>query len=220
MAFARDVEAGQREDANLLVDDLLARPHGQLLPRALAVDVRLPHQAAALLHAVERIGVGEGLGVAAEHNRHVAQIAVDADAVFCRHHKVAGGRALLFRTVLGIGADVNDFLGIAELVLQAVALEEQVVQVAKDCAQIFAGGDCAPSADGVEAHGNCALGQQRGRFIGDDRVGMVDAEDDEVDAIGGGLAVFARAAGGGEFVCADDVLGAEVARTQAVGAAE
>ena len=40
--LAGDFEAGQREDANVLLDDLLARPEGQVLPRALAFRVRLP----------------------------------------------------------------------------------------------------------------------------------------------------------------------------------
>ncbi len=218
--LARDFKAGQREDANVLVDDLLARPQRQVLPRALAFGVRLPDEASALLDAVERIGVGEGLGIAAENDGHVAQIAVDANAVLGGDHEVAGRRALLFRTVLGVGADVNDFLGIAEVVGQAVALEEQIVEVAEDGAEVLAGGDGAPSADGVEADRDCALGQQRRRFVADDRVGMIDAEDEEADAVGGGLAVFAGAAGGGELVCADDVLGAEVARAEAVAAAE
>ncbi len=218
--LARDVEAGQREHANLFLDDLLARPKRQILPRALAFAVRLPDQAAAFLHAVERIGVREGLGVAAENHGHVAQIAVDANALLGRDHKVAGRRAFLLRTVLGIGADVDDFLGIAQFVVQSVALEEQIVQVAENGAEIFAGGDGAPAADGVEAHGDRALGQQRRRLVGDDAVGMVDAQDDEVGAIRGGLAVLARAAGRGVLKGANDVLGAEVARAQAVAAAE
>ena len=82
----------------------------------LAFLVGLPDEAAALLHAVERVGVGEGLGVAAEDDGHVAQVAVDADALLGGDHEVAGGRALLLGAVLGIGADVDDFLGIAELV--------------------------------------------------------------------------------------------------------
>ena len=60
--------------------------------------------------------MGEGLGIAAENDGHVAQIAVDADAVFGGDHEVAGGRALFLRAVFGVGADVDDFLGIAELV--------------------------------------------------------------------------------------------------------
>ena len=216
--LAGDFEAGQRVDANVLLDDLLARPDGEVLPCALAFCVGLPDEGAAGLDAVERIAVGEGLGIAAEDGGDVAQIAVDANAVLGGNHEVAGGRALLFRTVLGVGADVDDFLGIAVVVDEAVALVEQVVQIAEDGAEVLAGGDGAPSADGVEADGDCAFGQQGRHFVGDDRVGMVDAEDDEAGAVGCGLAVFAGAACGGEFVCADDVLGAEVARAEAVGA--
>ena len=96
---------------------------------------------------------------------------------------------------------------------------DQIVQVAEDRAQVLAGGDGAPAADGVEADRNRALGQQRRGLVADDRVGMVDAEDEEGNAVGGGLAVLAGAAGGGKFICADDVLGAEVARAEAVAAA-
>ena len=81
-------------------------------------------------------------------------------------HEVGGGGALLFRSVLGIGADVDDLLGIAELVDDLVALVEQVVQVADDRAEVLARRDRAPSADRVEAHGDGALGQQRWRFVG------------------------------------------------------
>ncbi len=71
----------------------------------------------------------------------------------------------------------------------------------------------------MEADGDRALGKQGRGFVADDRVGVVDAEDEEVDSIGGALAVFAGAVGGGEFVGADDVLGAEVAGAEAVAAA-
>src|SRR5438874_794395 len=83
-------EAGQRVDANLLVDDLLAGPHGELLPCAFAFLIGLPDQRAAGLDAVERVGVGEGLGIAAENGGDVAQIAVDADALRSGDHEVAG----------------------------------------------------------------------------------------------------------------------------------
>ena len=216
--FLGDGEAGQREDANVLVDDLLAGPMGQTLPGLLAFFIGLPNQRAAFGHAVERVAVGEGFGVAAENDGHVAQIAVDADAVFGGDHEVRGWRALFLRTVFGIGADVDDFLGIAELVALSRPARREIVEVADDCAEIFAGGDGAPSADGVEADGDCAFGKQGGRFFADDRVGVVDAEDEEGDTVGGALAIFAGAAGGGELVCADDVLGAEVARAEAVSA--
>jgi len=48
---------------------------------------------------------------------------------------------------------VDDFPGVAELVDKMVALEEQIVQVAENGAEIFAGGDGAPAADGMEANG-------------------------------------------------------------------
>ena len=121
---------------------------------------------------------------------------------------------------MGLALTWMTSLGLPSSSLRSVALEEQIVEVAEDGAQVLAGGDGAPAADGMEAHSDRALGQQRRRLVGDDAVGMVDAEDKEVDAVGGGLAVFARAAGGGELVGADDVLGAEVARAQAVAAAE
>ena len=72
----------------------------------------------------------------------------------------------------------------------------------------------------MEADGDCARGKQRRGFIADDAVGVVDAENDKVDAVGCGLAVFARAAGCGELEGSDNVLGAEVARAQAVAAAD
>jgi hypothetical protein len=62
--------------------------------------------------------------------------------------------------VLRVRADVDDLLGIAELVDDLVALVEQVVQVADDRAQVLACRDRAPPADGMETHGNCLFGQQ------------------------------------------------------------
>ena len=93
--LAGNVEARQGEDANVLVDNLLARPDWKLLPRLLAFLVALPHKSSALLNAVQRIGVSECLGITAQNSGHVAQVAVDANTVLGRHHKVAGRRALL-----------------------------------------------------------------------------------------------------------------------------
>ena len=114
--LAGDVEAGQREHADLLLDDLAARPDGQALPRLFAGLVRLPHEAPAFGHPIEGVGVGEGLRVAAEDDIDVAEIAVDADAIGGGDHEVGRRRALLLRAVLRIGADVDDFLGVAEVV--------------------------------------------------------------------------------------------------------
>ena len=43
--LAGNFETGQREDANVFLDDLLAGPEGQVLPRALAFRIRLPDEA-------------------------------------------------------------------------------------------------------------------------------------------------------------------------------
>ena len=82
----RDLEPRQREDADLLLDDLLARPQRQPLPRLLALLLGLPDEAAALGHAVERVGVGERLRVAAEDDVDVAQVAV---------HRIRSGAATM-----------------------------------------------------------------------------------------------------------------------------
>src|SRR3569833_2972590 len=72
----------------------------------------------------------------------------------------------------------------------------------------------------MEANGDCGFRKKRRHLVGYHGVGMLNAEDKEVCPIGYGLAVFAGAAGGGVLVCADDVLGAEIARTETVAAAE
>ena len=159
--LAGNCKPGQREDANVLFDNLLARPRRQVLPCALAFGIRLPHQASAFLNAIERIGMRERLGVAAQHRRHVAQIAVHANTVFRRDHEVASRGALLLRSILRIGGDVNHFLRIAFVVDLPVALEKQIVQVAQNRAQILSGRDRAPSADRVEANRHGPLGQKR-----------------------------------------------------------
>ena len=49
---------------------------------------------------------------------------------------------------------------------------------------------------------------------------MVDAENEEADAVSCGFAILAGQAGGSELVSAEDVFGAEVAGAEAIGAAE
>jgi hypothetical protein len=61
--------------------------------------------------------------------------------------------------------------------------------------------------------------QGRG-LVADHGVGVIDAEDDEGFAVGEGLAVLARAAGGSVLVGAEDVLGAEVAGAETIGAGD
>ena len=217
---ARNLKPRQREHADVLVDDLLARPHRQPFPRLLAFLFRLPHQTPALGHAVERVGVREGLGIAAQHDGDVTQIAVHADPFGRRDHEIRGGRALLLRAVLRVRADVDDFFRIPELVDELVALVEEVVEVADDRAEVLAGRDRAPSADGVEAHRDRAFGQQRRRIGGFHFVRMIDAEHHERHAVARALPVFACACAGDELVGANRVLGPEVARPQPVHARE
>ncbi len=47
-----DFKTGQSEDADVLLDNLLARPERQLLPGVFALLIRLPNQRAAFGHAV------------------------------------------------------------------------------------------------------------------------------------------------------------------------
>ena len=217
--FPRNLEPGQHEHADLLLDDLLAGPQRQPLPRLLALFLGFPDETAALLHAVERIVVGERLRIAAQHDVDVAQVAVHPDALRRGDHEVGGRRAFLFRSVFRIRPDVDDFLGIAEFVDDLVALVEQIVQVADDRAQVLAGRDRAPAADGVEADRDGAFGQQRRRLVGLHLVGVIDAEHDERHAVRRALAVLALALADRELVRADRVLRAEIARAQAVNAA-
>jgi hypothetical protein len=106
---------------------------------------------------------------------------------------------------------VDDFFRVAQLVALAVTFKDQIVEIAEDCAEVFAGGDGSPAADGVEADCYSAFGQERRSFAAEDCIGMVDAENEEADAVGGCFAVGACAACGGEFIRTNNVLGAEVA---------
>ena len=109
--------------------------------------------------------MGERLGIAAEHDVDVAQVAVDANAFGGGNHEVGRRRALLLGSVFRVGADVDDLLGFAELVDDLVAVVEQIVEVADDGAEVLAGRDGAPAADGMEADGDRLVGQQRRRVV-------------------------------------------------------
>src|ERR1019366_10822981 len=87
-----------------------------------------------------------GVGVGEQPvDGHVAQVTVDANAFWRSHHEVGGGGSLLFGAVLGIGADMNDFPGIAHLIDDLVALVEQIVHVTENRAEVLAGGDGSPA---------------------------------------------------------------------------
>ena len=160
------------------------------------------------------------LWIAAEHDGDVAKVAVHANTLRCGNHEVSGRSTFLFRSVFRVRADVDDFLGIAKLVHDFVAIVKQIVEVSEDGAEVFPGGDRAPPADRVEAHGNGTLRQQRRRITGFHFVRMVNAEHHERDAVRGSLPVFAGPCPGGIFVGAENVLRPEVARPQAIDSRE
>ena len=98
--FPRNLEAREREHADLFVEDLLSSPHRKTLPRLLAFLFGLPNEAASLGHTVEGVGVRKSLGVAAEHDGHMPQIAVHPNALGRGDHEVGCRRAFLLRSVL------------------------------------------------------------------------------------------------------------------------
>ena len=72
----------------------------------------------------------------------------------------------------------------------------------------------------MEPHRDRAVRQQRRRVLGDDRVGVIDAEHEVRLAIGGTLAVLALHLADRELVGAERVLRSEIARADAVRTAE
>ncbi|MCG3162481.1 MAG: hypothetical protein JMDDDDMK_03736 [Acidobacteria bacterium] len=218
--FARNLEAGQREDADFMLDDLLARPQRQPLPRPFALLFGFPHQAAAFGHAVERVGMSEGFGIAAEHDIDVAQIAIHAHPRRRRNQEILSRRAFFLGAVFRISADVDDLFGIAEFVRHAIAFVNKVVEIADDRAEVFARSDRAPAANGMEAHGDGAFGQQRRRVIRLHLVRMIYAQNHKRRAVLRPLAVLARARARGELIRANDVLRPKIARPQAIDAGE
>ena len=218
--FAGDVEAGQNEDADLVFLDEAAVFRGDALPGDLGRVARFPDEGAAFFQAVEGIGVGEGFRVAAEDDVDVVELAVHLDALGGDGEVVIGGRALFLGAVFRVGHHVDLFHEFAGGVVGGIRFGNELAEVADDGAEVFARGDHAPAADGVEADGNGFVGEEGGRVFADDGVGVVGAEDEERLAVGGGAAVFAGGGAGGEFVGAEGMLGAEIAGADAVTAAE
>ena len=87
-------------------------------PRPARLADRTPQTANRPRPCRERVCVGESFGVATENDSDVAQVAVDADAVFGGDHEIRGGRTFFLPAVPGIGADVDDFLGVAQQILK------------------------------------------------------------------------------------------------------
>jgi len=111
---------------------------------------------------------------------------------------------------------MDDFLGIPQLVGDAIALVQEVVEISDDGAEVLAGRDGTPSTDRVEANGDGLVGQQRRRLVGFHLVGMIDPQHHERRTIVGSFAVISRACSCRELVGAQNVLRTEVARPQTV----
>ena len=164
--------------------------------------------------------MGERLRIAAENDIDVTKVAVDPDALRRDDEEIGRRRPLLLGAVLGIGADVDDFLRPTVLVDLCAARRQKVIEVADDRAQVLAGRDSAPAADGVESHGDRPVRKERRRLVGRHLVGMRHAENHE------GLPFRRRSTVGpgtlarGVLVRADDVLRSEIPRPEAIDAVE
>ena len=208
--LAGDVEAGQDENADFVVADPLPVLRRHPLPGHRRGFVRLPDEAAALLQAFQRIGVREGLGIAAEHHVDMIELAVHLDLRRGDREVVVGGCALLFRPVLRVGHDVQLFDEETIGVVRRILLRNEGAEIADDRAQILARRDHAPTADRVKPHRDGPLGQKRRGVLADDGVGMVDTEHKERLAVARAGTVFAVRLADDKFVGAQRVFGAEV----------
>ncbi len=194
VAVAGDLEAGQDEDADLRVEDGLPVARRDALPGRLGRLVATPRRRRRRrLSPSSGFVCSEGLGVAAEHDVHVVQVAVDPDALGRDDEEVVGGRALLLGAVLGVRADVEDLARPAQLVharrarrgsrpnspmisprfLPVVIMPQPPIECKRTAMA------CSGRSEGVSAE--------------HDRVGVIDAEDEEALAVGGGPAVLALA---------------------------
>src|SRR5207302_9580955 len=119
--------------------------------------------------------------------------------------------AFLLRPVFRVRTDVDDFLRIAELVDDAIAFVEEIVEVADNRAEVLASRDRAPAANRVEADRNRTFGQQGRRVVGTDLVWMIDAEDHERNAVRRALSIFPRALADRELIRANRMFRTAIA---------
>ena len=162
----------------------------------------------------------EGLRVAAKHDVHVVQLAIHLDPLRGDGEVIVGGGPLLLRAVFRVRHHVDLLHELPVGFVGRVGLGDEFAEIADDRAEVLAGRDHAPSADRVKADGNRLLRQERGSVPADDRVRMVDSENEECFAVGGAAAVRALGLPRREFVGSERVLGPEIAGTDAVGPAE
>ena len=207
-----DLESGQGENLDVVFFHKIAVFLRDAFPGHLGRFVRLPDERSAAFQPGQRVGVSEGLGITAEDDIHVIQLAVDPHRTRGRDEIVVGRRAFFLRAVFRVGIDEETFL--------AAFLFEHLTELADDLAEVFPGSDHAPAADGMEAGRDGSLGQKRGRVARDHGVGMVDAEGEIVDAIAGFFAIGPGGGTGGEFVGTEGVFGSKIAGTDPVAAVE
>ena len=215
-----NVEAGKDVHLDVVLEDELAVRGGNALPGGIGTFARFPHQHATALQPLQRVGVRERLRVAAEHHVHVIQLAIHLDLRRRHREVVVGGRALLLRPVLGVGHHEELVLENALLVVGGILCGQVLPEVADDRAQVLAGRDHPPTANRVEPHRNRPFRQQAGRILADHGIRVLHPQHEVALPILGGAAVGPGGNAGGELVRPDDVLGTEVARADAVGAAE
>ncbi len=104
--------------------------------------------------------MGECFGIATEHHIDVIELAIDANGFGGDDEVIVCGRAFLFGAILGIGHDEEFFLEGTIGVVFRVLLGNEAAEVADNRAEVFAGGDHAPTANGMETNGNGFVGQQ------------------------------------------------------------
>ena len=220
--FARDVEAGQDEDADVVFLHELPVLRRNALPGGFGRVAGFPDEAAALLDAFERVGVRERLRIAAQHHVHVIQLAVHLDPLGRDGEIIIGRRALLFRAVFRVGHDEQLFLERAVRVVASAFCSEMNSPKSPMIEPRFLPVVIMPQPPMEWNRTAMApVGQQRRRVLADDGVGMIDAEDEDTfRRRRRRLPSLRRGLAGGEFVGAERVLGPEIARTDAVGAAE
>lgn len=92
-----------------------------------------------------------------------------------------------------------------------VAFFNHLAEVADNFAEVFAGRNHSPAADGMETDRNGLVGQERRRVFGNHGVWMINAQDEIGLAVGSALAVLAAGLADGEFVSAERVFRTKVA---------
>ena len=140
-------------------------PRGDALPGGFGRVARFPNQTAALVEALQRVGVREGFRIAAQHHIDVIQLAVDADA-FRRHHQIIiGRRAFFLGAIFRIGHDEELLHQPALVVVLGVLPRDQIAKFPHNRAEVFPCRNHAPAADGMKTHRNGLLRQQGGRVL-------------------------------------------------------